>query len=206
MATTKKMNILRGKTYLLPIRFEVEPVISKPITAISTASGFPRLTVPGHGAPNGWSGYVIGVDSPRQINAGFPVRDCDFRKMTVIDANTIEFNELDASGFKAYVSGGFLQYRTPVDLTGYTGRMKIKDKVGGTVLLSSSAPDAPLNVIDIAVNNTAKTITLTVHASATTDISWSRGVYDLEMVSSDLEPVATRLISGKVSVIDEVTT
>lgn len=86
-----------------------------------------------------------------------------------------------------------------------TGRFEYAGN-GGTVLLSSSAPDAPLNVIDIAVNNTAKTITLTVHASATTDISWSRGVYDLEMVSSDLEPVVTRLISGKVSVVDEVTT
>ncbi len=133
MATTKKMNILRGKTYLLPIRFEVEPVISKPITAISTASGFPRLTVPGHGAPNGWSGSVIGVDSPRQINAGFPVRDCDFRKMTVIDANTIEFNgwvPVDDNNrlWADYTSGGFLQFNTPQDLTDAVVRAKVKDK------------------------------------------------------------------------------
>ena len=196
MAESNDLTILKGRTFTLVLRWETAPIVYKAITAIEQSAPA-RLTVPGHGCVDGWRAAVTGVKE---------VRSADYQTVTIVDANTIEFNELDASGFKAYVSGGFLQYLTPVDLTGYTGRMKIKDKVGGTVLLSSSAPDAPLNVIDIAVNNTAKTITLTVHASATTDISWSRGVYDLEMVSSDLEPVVTRLISGKVSVVDEVTT
>ena len=206
MAESNDLTILKGRTFTLVLRWETTPIVYKAITAIEQSAPA-RLTVSGHGCVDGWRAAVTGVKGMPEINAeANKVRSADYQTVTIVDANTIEFNNLDASGFKPYVSGGFLQYRTPVDLTGYTGRMKIKDKVGGTVLLSSSAPDAPLNAIDIAVNNTAKTITLTVHASATTDISWSRGVYDLEMVSSDLEPVVTRLISGKVSVIDEVTT
>ena len=206
MAESNDLTILKGRTFTLVLRWETTPIVYKAITAIEQSAPA-RLTVPGHGCVDGWRAAVTGVKGMPEINAeANKVRSADYQTVTIVDANTIEFNELDASGFKPYVSGGFLQYHTPVDLTGYTGRMKVKDKVGGTVLLSSSAPDAPLNVIDVAVNNTTKTITLTVHASATTDIRWSRGVYDLEMVSSDLEPVVTRLISGKVSVVDEVTT
>lgn len=210
MADSKDLEIQQGKTFSLVLRWETEPIVRKAITAISLTNGAPRLTVTGHGTPNGWRGAVTRVKGMTQINAkSTPPRASDYLAATVIDANTIELNSVtpcDDSGneWSAYVSGGFWQYNTPVDLAGYTARMKIKDKVGGTVLASTEAGDSPRNVLTIAIDNTAKTITLSIAATATDDFTWSKGVYDLEMVSGS--GVVTTILSGKVTVAKEVTT
>lgn len=210
MADSKDLEIKQGKTFSLVLRWETEPIVYKAITAISLASGAPRLTVTGHDTPNGWRGAVARVKGMTQINAkNSPPRASDYVTATVINANTIELNSVtpcDDSGteWPAYISGGFWQFNTPVDLVGYTARMKIKDKVGGTVLASTEAGDSPLNVLAIAIDNTAKTITLTIAATATDDFTWSKGVYELEMVSP--ADVVTSLISGAVTVAKEVTT
>ena len=210
MASAKDLIIQQGKTYSLVIRWETEPIVFKPITAISLAAGAPRLTVAGHGCPAGWRAAVTRVKSPKQINAeNNPPKASDYRPVTVIDANTVEFNDLapfDDNGneWPAYTDGGFLQYNTPVDITGYSARMKIKDKVGGTVLASTEAGDSPLNVLTITLDAANKTITLSIAATATDDFAWTKGVYDLEMVSPT--GVVTTILSGKIAVTKEVTT
>lgn len=210
MASTKDLTIQQGKTFSLVIRWETEPIVYKPITDISLAFGAPRLGVPGHGCPAGWRAAVTRVKSPKQINAeNNPPKASDYRPATVIDANTVEFNDLapfDDNGneWPAYTDGGFLQYNTPVDITGYSARMKIKDKVGGTVLASTEAGDSPLNVLTITLDAANKTITLSIAATATDDFAWTKGVYDLEMVSPT--GVVTTILSGKIAVTKEVTT
>lgn len=210
MADSKDLEIKQGKTFSLVLRWETEPIVYKAITAISLANGAPRLTVTGHGTPNGWRGAVTRVKGMTQINAkNSPPRASDFVTATVIDANTIELNTVtpcDDSGteWSDYTSGGFWQFNTPVDLAGYTARMKIKDKIGGTVLASTEAGDSPLNILSIAIDNAGKTITLSIAATATDDIAWAKGVYDLEMVSAG--GVVTTILSGKVTVTKEVTT
>lgn len=210
MADCKDLEIKQGKTFSLVLRWETEPIVYKPITGISFANGAPRLTVVGHGTPNGARGAVTRVKGPTQINAkNSPPRTSDYVPATVIDANTIELNDVapyDANGneWPAYISGGFWQYNTHVDLAGYTARMKIKDKVGGVLLASSQVADSPLDIISIAIDNTAKTITLSIAATSTDDILWTKGVYELEMVSP--AGVVTSLLSGKVVVTKEVAT
>lgn len=210
MSDTKDLEISQGKTFSLSIRWETEPIVYKPIAAISLTSGAPRLTVVGHGTPNGWRGAVTRAKGMTQINAkNTPPRSSDYVVATVIDPDTIKLNSVspcDAQGneWPAYTSGGFWQYNTPVDLTGFTARMKIKDRVGGTVLASTEAGDTPLNVLTIDILNASKTITLSIPATATDDFTWTKGVYDLEMVSPS--GVVTAILSGKVSVTKEVTT
>ena len=211
MADIRDLTIQQGKTFNLPVRWENgDLVISKPITAISLDFGPPRLTVDTTGLPNGWRTTVNRAKGMIQINAiNNPPRDSDYRHATVINATTIEFNGVtptDDNGreWPAYTDGGFLEYNAPFVLTGYTARMKIKDKVGGTVLASTDALDAPKNVLAIAIDNATKTITLSIPATATDDFTWKTGVYDLEMVSAS--GVVTAILSGKVSVTKEVTT
>ena len=205
MAVQKDLTIQQGKTFTLVLRWETEPVIRKAITGISFAGGSPRITAVGHGAPDGWRCTLYGIKGPKQLNAeNNPPRSDDYRAVTVLDADTVELNEInpyDEQGneWPAYVSGGFMQYNTPMDLAGYTARMAIKDKVGGTVLHSLTTENG-----GIVLDNTAKTITLTVAATETDDFTWTRGVYDLEMVSG--AGVVTALISGKISISKEVTT
>lgn len=211
MADTKDLTIQQGKTFSLPVRWENgDLVVRKPITAISLEFGAPRLTVASHGLQAGWRTYVTRCQGMKPINAAdIPPRDNSYHPATVIDANTVELNDIDpvdANGkeWPAYTEGGFLNWNAPVDLTGYTARMKIKDKVGGTVLASTDVLDAPKNVLTITIDNTLKTITLSTAATDTDDFAWKTGVYDLEMVSAS--GAVTAILAGKVSVTREVTT
>jgi hypothetical protein len=56
----------------------------------------------------------------------------------------------------------------------------------------------------ITIDTVNYTITLTIDAATTAAITWDTGVYDLEMVS--VGGVVTGLMSGAISVVDEVTT
>ena len=214
----KEILIQKGKTFTLVVRWETEPIIRKAITAISFATGAPRLTVSSHGIPDGWRGAIYGVKGPKQINAqNSPPRSTDYQTLTVIDANTLELNgvtPVDDNGtdWPAYVSGGFVQFYTPQSLSGYTARMDIKDKIGGTVWASSEVADTPNDIIDIVVSDATKTITLTVDATDTAALTAKKGVADLEMVSSGGVVTKLKLTQGAqdepdaVRVAGEVTT
>lgn len=129
MADSKDLPFVQGKTFNLVLQWETEPVVYKQITAISQTAPA-RLSVPGHGMPDGWRGVVTNVKGMTEINAtANSLRERDYTPGTVIDAGTIDLNDVNAAGFKAYVSGGIWQYNTPVDITGYTARMAVKAKL-----------------------------------------------------------------------------
>jgi hypothetical protein len=128
---------------------------------------------------------------------GIP-RKSKFKKLTVIDPDTVQLNDVDSSQFSTYKSGGYLMYYTPVDLTGYTARMTIKDQPGGTTLIALVSPT------DIVMDTTLKTITITITATAAAAFAPGDYVYDMEMVSPS--GVVTALLQGAVQVLPEVTT
>lgn len=199
MAKTTNLTILQGKTFTLSLRWETEPIVYRGITNVQQTAPA-RLTVPGHGMVDGWRAAITNVKGMTEINAeANNVKDRDYHPVTVVDSNTIEINDINAAGFKAYQSGGYVQFNTPIDLAGYTARMSIKDKVGGTELESLTTENS-----GILINNTNKTITLSISAADTAAYDWKSGVFDLEMVSAS--GVVTAIITGKVTVTKEVTT
>lgn len=199
MAANKNLTIQQGKTFSLVLRWEAPPIVYKAITAAQQSAPL-RLTVPGHGVPDGWRVVLTGMKGMTEANAvANDVKTKDYHAVTVVDANTVELNEIDASGFRAYTSGGHMQYNSPVDLAGFTARMTVKDKIGGNTLLSLTTANG-----GIAIDNTARTITLLVSATDTAALTWKKGVYDLELVSAG--GVVTALIAGTVTVTQEVTT
>ena len=127
------------------------------------------------------------------------VLSSDYHQVTRIDANTVELNGFNAAEFSTYTGGGYLQYHTPVDLVGYTARLKVRNRIGGTQLLDLTTENA-----GIAIDTGLKTITLSITATATAALTFSKGVYDLEMVSPI--GVVTAIAFGPVSVTKEVTT
>ena len=201
---TKKLNlsIRQGETFQRIIRWERPPFIYKAITAITQAA--PALiTAPVHGLKNGWRVAVVSVNGMDEINAlHTPPRDNEFHQATVLDPDTLTINDINSSTFTPYTNGGYLQFYTPVDISGFSAKMEIKDVVGGTILMTlSTGVDARI-VLDPA----NYTITLTL-AAADTDssvLTWLKGVYDLEMTSPT--GAVTTLFSGSVSVVQEVTT
>jgi hypothetical protein len=210
MASKQTLNIVRGKTLQQVIRWETTPVVSKAITAISLATGFPRPTVSSHGCPDGWRGYVTSVQGMKQINTENAERP-KYREVTVIDANTIEFNgwnPVDESGrdWSAYTSGGFFKYYTPKSLANKTIRVKVKDRVGGTVLLSTEAGDTPLNLITATADDALKAITIEIEATTTEAITWDKGVWEVEAEDSVTGVVDSIIAPSPVVVGDEVVT
>jgi hypothetical protein len=191
--------IYKGSDFTKVIRWEIGPVVYKTISAIPALAPL-TLTVTGHGMPNGWRFAIQSVKGMIQLNAKkTPPVEADYYRGTVVDANTIEVNDVNAMDYTTYTSGGVIQYNTPVDLNGYTARMKIKDKVGGTELLSLTTENG-----GIVIANASKTIDLILSATDSAAITWSKGVYDLEMVNTSGK--VTRILSGSIKVIDEVTT
>jgi hypothetical protein len=205
MAKREDLTIVRGKTFSLEVRWEELPIVYKAITAIAQTA--PALiTATGHGLKNGWRVAVVSVKGMAAINAGTPVKDKDYHAVTIPvadGANKVELNDVNAADFKPYTSGGYLQYNSPASLAGFAARMSIKDKVGGTELLRLDttlvAPQPR-----IALDDDEHTITLTLSATETADITWTKGVYDLELVSA--LGVVTLIIYGAVAVGTEVTT
>lgn len=89
--------------------------------------------------------------------------------------------------------------KTPVNLTGCTARMQIRSKVESPeVLLSLTTENG-----GIALGGTAGTIELLIDADDTAAITWTSGVYDLEIVFPGGQ--VRRLMYGSVVVSPEVT-
>jgi hypothetical protein len=202
-ATSYDLVIEQGKTLQRVIRWETEPYIYKPISAITRTAPVAITTSGNHNVPDGWRVAATGIVGMTELNAErIPPRSADYHRATVISPTQIQFNEVSSADYTTYVSGGYLVYPTPVDFSGYSARMKIKDRVGGT-LLETLTSDANEIILDAA----AYTITLSISALATEAYTWLRGVYDLEMVSGVApNEVVTAILTGKVKVVQEVTT
>jgi hypothetical protein len=88
---------------------------------------------------------------------------------------------------------------SPVDLTGYTARMQVRQSVSSTtVLLELTSADG-----EIVITPSTGTIVLNFPAATTAAITWRHGKYDLELESST--GIVTRLIEGQIDVSPEVT-
>lgn len=193
---------VKGDTFLMAARWEQPKFVYSPISGIDQSAPV-RITATAHGVPDGWRVAIQSVKGMTEINAA-SLKDKDFVQATVVDVNTIKLNSVNALGYKAYAGAGVVVYRDPVDLTGYTARMQVREKVGGTLLASSEAADSPVNIITLTVDNALKTVGIEVGATDTAALAWKKGYYDLEMVSSGGK--VTKLLSGTITVTDEVTT
>lgn len=198
--------IEQGQTWTQVLRWEAKPELFKAITAISK-TGAARLTVPGHGLPDGWRGAIEGVKGMVEINAlRSPPRSSDYHRLTVVDSSTIEINDINTAAvddngddlYSTYTSGGTLRCYTPVDLAGFTFDIVVLDRVGGTVLASSRSTDAPLNILTATGDNAAKTITLGCTVANVNALTWTRGHYDV--YATDSLGVVTKLMEGQISV------
>ena len=195
----------QGHSYTTVLRYESEPIVRIPISAITCPIGAARIaTITPHGMLDGWRGAVVNVQQPKEVNAEDPnnIRPGEYHNATVIDPSTVEFNDFNIADLKPYTTDGFLQYNTPADLTGIEIRVRLKTKKGGTLLASNLAADAPLNVLLTAIDLTKKTITLTFPVASTQLLAGKTGWYDIEVASVD-GLMVTPLVSGKFTVEKE---
>lgn len=86
----------------------------------------------------------------------------------------------------------------PIDLTGYTARMQIRDVDSNALLHSLTTEDGGLTL-----GGAAGTIALSISATDTAAFEWTTGKYDLELVAPS--GFVTSLLAGSVVVTAEVT-
>ena len=195
------IELRRGATFVLPVRWETTPWLYAAIASISLTAPV-AITSAAHTIPDGWNVAVVDAKGLTQLNAkNNPPKDSDMRRATVVSATQIQFNEISAAAFGKHQAGsGYLAWLTPHTLTGYTARMQIKDRIGGTVLASlTSLPGG-----GIVLDDAGKVIEITITAEQSEAFAWTSAVYDLELVSAAGK--VTPLLEGAASVSGEVTT
>ena len=198
-AATKDIVLTKGDTFSLVLRWETAPFVYKAITAITKAAPA-RITATAHGMVDGWRAAIVSVVGMREINSkNAPPRSTDFHKVTYVDANTVDINDVNSALYTAYTSGGYLQYYTPASLASFTARMQVRPTADDTATPLISLTDSS----GIALSDAAKTITITITAAVTAALPATAGVYDLELVSA--AGVVTKLLQGAVVIASEVT-
>lgn len=199
MATKRNLTIVQGNTFVQVVRWESPTRTVKAITGITRATPA-VVTAVAHGVPDGWRVAVVAAGGMTQINArAYPPRGSEFTPATVQGVDTLALDAVSSAGFDAYTSGGSLVYYAPQSLSGYTARLTIRNRVGGTELAALTTENA-----GVVLDNVNKAITITIPAADTAAYTWVTGVYDLELVSG--AGVVTTLMRGNVAVTQEVTT
>lgn len=189
--------IQQGKTWHEQFRLESEEIVYKEITAISRTAPV-VITAVGHGALPGWRAAVTNALGMAEINAqANNVLDDDYHLVTVIDDDNVSFNDVNAAGFHAYTSGGYLQYNAPLDLTGFTARMHMVDSNGNVLVVLTTENGG------ITIDQATRTITLYLDDEATAAIAWRKAYYDLELISPS--GIVTSPFGGVVTVAKERT-
>ena len=194
MTAPTKLNfkMYQGSTFREVIRWESATKVYTPITAITKTAPM-VITAIAHSAPPSWRVRISGVVGMKEVNSA------DYITATSVDTNTVTFNQINATGYTTYVSGGILEYNQPVDLTGFTARMQIREKLtSDTVITELTTANNK-----ISIDNTLKTISFVLTAEETAALTFSTAVYSLELISSGSE--VSQLINGTITLIKEVT-
>ncbi len=194
MASPVKVNfkIYQGSTFREALRWESSTKVYKPISGI-TKSAPVEVSCVGHDIPIGWRAKITNVVGMKEINSSDT-----YHQVTDVLTDSFKINAINAVGYGDYTSGGIVEYNMPVDLTGVTARMHLREK------LESAATILELTTENggIIVNNTDKTITIFISATATAALNFTTAVYSLELVKSgDVTP----FIAGSISLVKEVT-
>lgn len=180
MAPEIPITIYRGETFEFGILYAEDEFMSPyPVVTAMVQTAPVRLTVVGHGIPDGWPVRIACVRAPEELNT--PEDSWVYPK--VIDADTIELNDMNANCWRTFSGPGVLIVPKPADLTGWHCRAQVRNKVGGDLLFSwhsdpSESPDAPV-IVDVALSQ----FVLTMTAAQSEALDWSKGVYDAEVIS-----------------------
>jgi hypothetical protein len=193
MATPTKINlkIYQGSTYIKVLRWENSTKMYSPITNISKAAPV-VITASNHGIPEGWRTKITGALGMKEINT------TEYVIASEVTSNTVVVNSINSLNYTTYTGGGILEYNKPVDLSGYTARMQIREKLTSTTTLDSLTTENG----KIFLDNTKKTISIILSATTTAAYTFKTGVYSLEL---EKDGIVVPLVYGSVSLDQEVT-
>jgi hypothetical protein len=92
---------------------------------------------------------------------------------------------------------------SPVDLTDYSLRMKIRTNIGATATIASTEGGGVIAITK--PSPTTGVFIVTINATDTDDLDFVRGIYDIEAYTA-ADAVVYRVVQGNVTLNKEVTT
>ncbi len=163
--------IIPGATLQQPLLLMQPTYTYKPITAIQQTAPL-KMTVPGHGLPGEWMTWCEGIQQGQGLNLD---KTTAVGRMTrVVDADTVEFNDINGLQLKA--SGGVLVFQLPVDLTGMGARVEIRGEGADPIVLTLG---------DGLTVTSLGQLLIVLTPEQTAAITWTRGEWDLDLTYTD---------------------
>ena len=193
MPSKLNFKIYQGSTFREVLRWESGKRIYKQISNVAKTAPVEISTVLAHEIPDGWRVKITNVVGMKEINSTEL-----YHTVSTVLPGSFQLNNINAIGYSNYTEGGIVEYYEPVDLTGVTARMQIREKLDSdTVILELTTENS-----GIIIDQVNKTITIHITAVQTAALTFSTAVYGLELVKSgDVIP----FITGSISLIREVT-
>ena len=118
---------------------------------------------------------------------------------TTISSVTNSTTAVLAAAATFSVSGASLEIYLPIDLTGYTARMQIRQTAESSTFLAELTNANG----GITLGGTAGTVTIVMTAAVTAALTAGRAVYDLELVPPNSKTI--RWLAGTVNITREIT-
>jgi hypothetical protein len=186
--------IYQGSTFQETFRWESETKVYASISAIAKSAPCVITTTSPHTLPVGWRFKVAGGG----MKELYPTSDT-YHIATGTTSTSVTVNQVNSLAYTAYTSGGVIEYNQPVDLANYSARMQIRETVDSpTVIYEASSA-----LGQIVLNNTYKTITITILGNQTQTFNFSTAVYSVELFDSANNVLS--FLVGNLTLVPEVT-
>jgi hypothetical protein len=114
------------------------------------------------------------------------------------EARTISINQVNSLGYNTYTSGGVVEFNQPVPLSGFQARMQIRETVDSTTVIHEATTQNGQLILD----QTNKTIQITLLANITQNFTFATAVYSLELYNGNN---VIPFINGNLTLVQEVT-
>ena len=187
--------IYQGITFQETFRWESETKVYVPISSIAKSAPCVVTTTTPHNLPIGWRFRVVGAGGMKEINSTGE----EYHLSTLTPTTTtIEINQVNSLAYNTYTSGGVVEFNMPVSLSGYAARMQIRETVDSTTVIH----EATTQNSQIVLDNTTKTIQITMLANVTQNFTFSTAVYSLELYNGNN---VIPFINGNLTLVQEVT-
>jgi len=187
--------IYQGSTFQETFRWESETKVYVPIQAIAKSAPCVITTQQAHNLPVGWRFRVVGAGGMKEINSQ---GDNYYLSTATPTTTSIEINQVNSLGFTQYTSGGVVEYNQPVPLSSYQARMQIRETVDSSTIIH----EATTQNGQLIVNDSTKTIQITLLGNITENFTFATAVYSLELYNGNN---VIPFINGNLTLVQEVT-
>lgn len=196
MSTPAKINykMYQGSTFSEVLRWESSTKKYVDITAISKTAPV-IITTESHTIPNNWRVKITNVLGMKEINDSE-----NYHVVTVLSPTSLELNAVNALAYTSYTSGGVVEYNEPVDLSVYTARMQIREKLDSPTVIYELTTEND----GIVLNSVDSTINLSIPANITETFTFKKAVYSIELINTNNSSVTT-FVQGSITLYNEVT-